>query len=70
MGNKFRQNIFLIKQYNSNQIGVVAGSLSDVETMFTAKEMFNGLGVYNLDCRFNGSNFKIEIGLIGSLIVN
>ena len=50
----------LIKQYNSNQIGVVAGSLSDVETMFAAKEMFNGLGVYNLDCRFNGSNFKIE----------
>ena len=28
--------------------------------MFTAKEMFNGLGVHNLDCRFNGSNFKIE----------
>ena len=51
---------FLIKQHNSNQIGVVAGSLSDVETMFTAKEMFNGLGVHNLDCRFNGSNFKIE----------
>ena len=50
----------LIKQCNSNQIGVVAGSLSDVETMFVAKEMFNGLGVYNLDCRFNGSNFKIE----------
>ena len=49
----------LIKQYNSNQMGVVAGSLSDVETMFAAKEMFNGLGVYNLDCRFNGSNFKI-----------
>ena len=51
---------FLIKQYNSNQIGVVAGSLSDVETMFTAKEMFNEIGVHNLDCRFNGSNFKIE----------
>ena len=51
---------FLVKQYNSNQIGVVAGSLSDVETMFAAKEMFNGLGVHNLDCRFNGSSFKIE----------
>ena len=50
----------LIKQYNSDQIGVISGSLSDVETMFAAKEMFNELGVYNLDCRFNGSNFKIE----------
>ena len=51
---------FLIKQYDAKQIGVVAGSLTDVETMFTAKEMFNRLGIYNLDCRFNGSNFNIE----------
>ncbi len=59
-GTSLDQISILIKQYNSDQIGVISGSLSDVETMFAAKEMFNGLGVYNLDCRFNGSNFKIE----------
>ena len=50
----------LLKKNKNDEIAAISGSLTDVETMFTAKEFFNSLGVYNLDCRFNGSNFKIN----------
>ncbi|MAH88540.1 MAG: NADH-quinone oxidoreductase subunit G [Pelagibacterales bacterium] len=50
----------LLKKYKSDEIAAISGSLTDVETMFVAKELFNSLGIYNLDCRFNGSNFKIN----------
>ena len=50
----------LLKKNKKEEIAAISGGLTDVETMFTAKEFFNSLGIYNLDCRFNGSNFKIN----------
>ncbi len=50
----------LLNKYKKDEVAVISGSLSDVETMFTAKEFFSSLGICNLDCRFNGSNFKIN----------
>jgi NADH-quinone oxidoreductase subunit G len=50
----------LIKKYNTDEIAIISGPLTDVETMFSAKELFNSLNIYNIDCRFNESNFKIN----------
>jgi NADH dehydrogenase/NADH:ubiquinone oxidoreductase 75 kD subunit (chain G) len=49
-----------LKINNKNEIAVVTGALTDVETMFSAKEFFNAIGVDSIDCRFNGSNYTIK----------
>ena len=46
--------------FNKEGIAVLAGALTDVETMYVAKELFNSHGVYNIDCRFNGSTYSTE----------
>ena len=46
--------------YNKEEIAVLSGALTDVETMYVAKEFFNSYGIYNLDCRFNGSTYNTE----------
>jgi len=46
--------------FNKEDIVVIAGALSDVETMYVAKDLFNSYGIYNLDCRFNGSSYYTE----------
>ena len=46
----------IIKKINDNsssEIAAISGALTDTETMYTAKEFFKGIGVKNIDCRFN-----------------
>ena len=50
----------LMTSTKPKEIAAIAGALTDVETMFAAKEFFNSIEVYNLDCRFNESCFKIN----------
>ena len=45
-----------IKKTNPEDIAAIAGALTDIETMYTAKEFFKGINVKNIDCRFNLSN--------------
>ncbi|MBV69567.1 MAG: NADH-quinone oxidoreductase subunit G [Pelagibacterales bacterium] len=42
-----------IKDTNPSEIAAISGSLTDTETMYTAKEFFKGINVKNIDCRFN-----------------
>ena len=44
-----------IKKTNPEEIAAVSGSLTDTETMYTAKEFFKSINVKNIDCRFNMS---------------
>ena len=46
--------------FNKEDVAVLAGALTDVETMYVAKELFTSYGVFNLDCRFNGSTYSTE----------
>ena len=50
----------LINKYTTDEIAAISGSLTDVETMFAAKDLLSSLDINNLDCRFNGSNFNIN----------
>ena len=45
----------IISRADKNKIGAIAGDLTDVETMTSAKMMFKSLGVKNYDCRQDGS---------------
>jgi NADH-quinone oxidoreductase subunit G len=44
-----------LKNAQADKIGVVAGDLTDVETMKAAKDLFTALGSKNIDCRQDGS---------------
>ncbi len=44
-----------IKATDTSKIGVIAGDLSDAETMKAARDLFYSLGVTNLDCRQDGA---------------
>ena len=54
---KFQDYLTVFKK---EDIAVIAGALSDVETMYVAKDLFNSYGIYNLDCRFNGSSYDTK----------
>ena len=49
-----------IKKSKSENIAAVSGSLTDTETMYTAKEFFKSLNINNIDCRFNLSNIPFK----------
>jgi NADH-quinone oxidoreductase subunit G len=44
-----------VKATDVKRIGVIAGDLTDAETMKAAKDLFYSLGVTNLDCRQDGA---------------
>jgi NADH-quinone oxidoreductase subunit G len=44
-----------VKAAKPEKVGVIAGDLTDAETMKAALDLFGGLGVKNLDCRQDGS---------------
>ncbi len=44
-----------LKATSADKIGVIAGDLSDAETMKAAKDLFYGMGITNLDCRQDGA---------------
>ena len=44
-----------IKTTDASKMGVVAGDLTDAETLKAAKDLFYSLGVTNLDCRQDGA---------------
>ena len=44
-----------VKATDPSKMGVVAGDLTDAETMKAAKDLFYGMGVTNLDCRQDGA---------------
>ena len=61
----------IIKKINStksSEIAAISGALTDTETMFTAKEFFKGIGVKNIDCRFNLS--KVPVGNANDWLFN
>ena len=45
-----------IKATDPSKMGVVAGDLTDAETMKAARDLFYGMGVTNLDCRQDGAH--------------
>jgi NADH-quinone oxidoreductase subunit G len=45
-----------VKATDPSKMGVVAGDLTDAETMKAAKDLFYGMGVTNLDCRQDGAH--------------
>ncbi|MBF97079.1 MAG: NADH-quinone oxidoreductase chain 3 [Alphaproteobacteria bacterium MarineAlpha9_Bin4] len=45
-----------LKLTNPDNVAAVSGALTDIETMYTAKEFFKNINVNNIDCRFNLSN--------------
>ncbi len=46
-----------LKDIKGNQIGALAGSLCEVESMVALKDLMSSLGCRNLDCRTDGSLF-------------
>ena len=44
-----------VKATDASKMGVIAGDLSDAETMKAARDLFYSLGVTNLDCRQDGA---------------
>jgi NADH-quinone oxidoreductase subunit G len=44
-----------LKVASPDKIGVIAGDLTDVETMKAAKDLFTALGSKNIDCRQDGA---------------
>ena len=57
-----------INNTKSFEIAAISGALTDTETMFTAKEFFKGIGVKNIDCRFNLS--KVPVGNANDWLFN
>ena len=49
-----------IKKTNPMEVAAIAGSLTDTETMYTAKEFFKSVKVNNIDCRFNMSKIPFN----------
>jgi NADH-quinone oxidoreductase subunit G len=45
-----------IKSTDASKMGVIAGDLTDAETMKAARDLFYSLGVTNLDCRQDGAS--------------
>ncbi|MBW8733201.1 MAG: NADH-quinone oxidoreductase subunit G [Asticcacaulis sp.] len=44
-----------VKATHASKMGVIAGDLTDAETMKAARDLFYSLGVTNLDCRQDGA---------------
>ncbi len=44
-----------VKTTDAKKMGVIAGDLSDAETMKAARDLFYSMGVTNLDCRGDGA---------------
>jgi NADH-quinone oxidoreductase subunit G len=51
-----------------NRIGLIAGDLAGAEEMFAAKDLFDRLGVHNVDCRQDGSKLDTRFGRAGYLL--
>ena len=44
-----------VKTTDAKKMGVIAGDLTDAETLKAARDLFYGMGVTNLDCRQDGA---------------
>ncbi len=49
-----------VKSTAPERVGVIAGDLCDVESMFAMKNFLNALGSGNLDCRQDGALFDVS----------
>lgn len=46
-----------LKGASKDKIAAFAGDLADAESMYALKDLMNGLGVRNLECRVDGTNY-------------
>ncbi len=49
-----------LKKVSKDKVAAYAGDLADTESMLALKDLMGGIGVHNLECRVDGTNYDVR----------